>query len=359
MLFLFLFCLTQQPSSVLKLDLDNLQLARVHNFTVNESGIFLNDGAGFKGFDHTGKLIMSLASAENEFNFIRTFYVGKDLIWITDPDSPSSYFYNFQGEFLFKDDALSAINIHPLKPGYFAVTPLHTSNKDRKTHPFLHYINLNREPYPRLINVCKIDLSPKGVLEKTRVQSFYKAPKTLSEKRLQFKKLWVLPEGSGYVVINEIDNLSYLYNQSHLNQEKKVAVGKPYTPRTASLNLPGFKQVKGTFQGKPFYRDNKEYLKEVICWMLSYSRIGNVLPTNSGYLVGYSVPKKSCEWGHFVLAKLNKNFRFQTTVLELDQHAYLAGFYDNKAYVLVTDFKVENGAVVSANPEMQVFNLIH
>jgi len=324
---------------------------------LRDDGIFINDFSGLKLFDFNGELKHHIPTAKDGLQFISTFHVGPDFIWITDLVEYSSYFYDRTGNFLFRDEDLFARYLQDMGNDVYLITPGYIVDQEAQTSPFVHYFNQNREPFPRMIQIFKIKVSPTGVTGKSRIHSFYKAPKNVSEKRLQFKKVWAFEDNGTFTALNQVDNYSFVYSPAHLEQERKIPLGKPYSARTSPMNLPKFKEVPGPFQGKPFYKDTLDYSRDVLCWIWSQSVIVNVVPVPTGFVVGYLTPVEDCHFGHLVIAKLNRSFRFQTIIAEMDRYAILGEIHQDKIYVLVPNHKVEETAILSSAPEIWTFDL--
>ena len=330
---------------------------RTLKMEVREHGVYLNTNSGLIRFDFKGNITLEIPTSPEGLNRIATYHVGDDFIWITDFGDQSSHFYDLNGKFLFKDEELFARVIQDMGNSTYLLTPGYTYDEDAPPSPFIHLINLSREPYPRMIQIFKIDYTPTAINDKTRVVSFYKASKKIAEKLLQFKKVWAFEDNGTYTVINQIENLSAIYTPAQLERERKVPLGQPFQARTASMNLPGFKEVPGVFEGKPFYRDNKDYIREALCWIWSQSTVVNIVPVPTGFVIGYLSPRDECNFGNLVIAKLNRNFRFQTVLVEMDTYGLMGEVLGDKVYVLVPNYKIENGEISGSSPEIRAYGI--
>lgn len=353
----FLFLLFSEPVKILRVDLGELHKVSYPEFYVTEHGIFANTLSGIKRFDFEGNLLSLMPANEDTYEMPRTYSVVNDIVWVTDLRTKRSSFFSIDGTFLYHDEDICATNVSILEDGSFAITPAFVSTPDPKNNVFKYSPNLNSEPYPRLVSTFDLKITAKGVTGKELQKTFFKAPKLMSEKRIQFKRLWVFKDVNDYHVINQVENKSYFYSPHHILQEKKVPKGQSFEARSSLLNLPNFNEVLTSFEGKPFYKDTEDYHIEVLCWLRSHSLIENVVAIPNGYLVGYIVPQPDCGMGRLMVAKINKNFRFQTVVVDLEEHGFLAGAHDGKVYVVVSRFVPEGFSMLSSDPEIRVYDL--
>lgn len=354
---IFLFLLLTQPTHKQIVSIENLYLTKNPNGHVDESGLYINTTDALLHFDFDLNLVFTIKGSENGIKEIRSFHVEDDFIWIVDDPSYSSFFYDKKGNFLFHDPEVFSNNIQKLSDGTYIITPGFAWNASPKQSPFLRQSNFVDSPFPKLLKTMKLEITSKGIDSYKEIQTFYKAPKSLSEVNFSFKKLWAFKKANTFTIVNQIDNVKSVYSPVHLNQERQIPPIQPYKARTVPLGLPNFQEFEKPFKPKDFYEDSRDYVKDAICFLYSFSTIEKITTTNYGYLIGYTVPTVPCERGFLKVHKMNRDFRPQSSVIDLDRHGIFLGINAEKLFILVPNLEVKDVLIVGAAPEIWVFDL--
>ncbi len=300
--------------------LDNLRMF-IPNLTYNR--VYLeNDGTFLLSsryhiwhWDQSGKLINRMGGkGQGPGEFIKlsqVLWTGKHY-WVIDGDNLMSSVYDAKGNYLYR-------------------TPLYFRQFVR-TEDQLFTVDLNEYRWelknkPRSISEINYNITDTELTVKTGARFKKVTPKQFGLK-LNFKLVWVVPEGDGYLVVDQLENKVLIYDQKTIAREAKVSDDDFFEPKSFILRLDGWVDPPDRFLKK------KGSGKDFVEWWMAWSRINYFSRVDDGYLVAYEMPDPENP-AHSKQVVQRVDARGVPNADPLISEGFIAGIRKNKVYIMV------------------------
>jgi len=324
-----LFVITSFAELKEEIRLDNLrmfipQLTYNRVYLEQDDTFLLSSSYHVWHWDQSGKLINRMGGkGQGPGEFIKlsqVLWTGKHY-WIIDGENLMSSVYNAAGKYLYR------------RPLYFRQF---VRAEDQVLSVDLGEYRWELKNKPRTIHKIDYNITDTELTVKTDLK-FKKVTRQQFNMKLNFKLVWVVPEGDGYLVVDQLENRVLIYDQKTINREAQVSDNDFFEPGSFVLRLPGWVDPPERFEMKGGNRKN------FVEWWMSWSRINYFARSGDGYLVAYEMPDpENPEHSSQVVQRVDA--RGVPNAEPLISSGFIAGIRGNKVFILVegesdTDFE--------------------